>query len=449
MNQGVFGIISNISPPEVGMVFATIQDAQRFINVYGLVTGFTVIKGSNYKHQKITFQCNKCGKPTKNETGQNKRRRDLIERTGCPMKVLAKLIDGRWEIADVASQHNHPLKSSPLLSRFFMSHNFWALRLMQPMHGIDERNFSRALQESRIKPSKIMELFTNLRDRFKNIPVSVRKMDGNNVEQSDRPTKTRNRDIESALEHIRKLQKEQPGFYYTVRTEESNTVKSIFWTDARARLDYALYGDYIYLDIAYSTVENNMPFVPLIGINGHGKTTAFGWALLEDAKEETISWLFRTFLDVMDGKKPSIIMTHNDSAVQKSVAEAFPSVFHRFSMWHVIRQTAAEFGGFMANKPGMADELRGLITNSLTTEEFEDSWKAMLDKYDAASSTHLKLMYQTRLMLVLGTTPKTPRPTRRPTATGEDRTEKQAAQEQYSSQTIRLRAVLRQPMAYM
>ncbi|TVU07341.1 hypothetical protein EJB05_47391, partial [Eragrostis curvula] len=94
-------------PPEVGMVFATIQDAQRFINVYGLVTGFTVIKGSNYKHQKITFQCNKCGKPTKNETGQNKRRRDLIERTGCPMKVLAKLIAGRWEIAEVVSQHNH------------------------------------------------------------------------------------------------------------------------------------------------------------------------------------------------------------------------------------------------------------------------------------------------------------------------------------------------------
>ncbi|TVU07337.1 hypothetical protein EJB05_47387, partial [Eragrostis curvula] len=238
-----------------------------------------------------------------------------------------------------------------------------------------------------------MEIFRNLKGALPGRKISV-----NNMEQSDRLMNTRNTDIERVLEHVKRLQKEQPGLYYSMRTGEGSTVSSIFWTNARARLDYALYGDFISCDTAYSTVEYNMLFALLIGINGQGEAIVFGWALLEDTKAETFSWLFGTFLDVMDGKKPSIIMTHHDSAMQKSVAEVFPSVFHRFSMWHAMRQAAAEFGGFIANKPGMEDELRGLITNSLTTDEFEDSWKAMLEKYDAASITHLKLMYQTRLM---------------------------------------------------
>uniref|UniRef100_A0A0A9HMJ6 Protein FAR1-RELATED SEQUENCE n=1 Tax=Arundo donax TaxID=35708 RepID=A0A0A9HMJ6_ARUDO len=143
-----------------------------------------------------------------------------------------------------------------------------------------------------------------------------------------------------------------------------------------------------------------MPFAQLIGINGYGKSIVFSCALLENDKEETLCWLFRTFLDVMDGKKPSTIITHQDSAIHKSIAEVFHTVFHRFNLWHVMREAAVEFGGFTANRPGMEAELTHLIMNSLTTEEFEDGWIAVLEKYGSASNAHLKLMYQTRLMWV-------------------------------------------------
>ncbi|KAL6653060.1 hypothetical protein ACP70R_011985 [Stipagrostis hirtigluma subsp. patula] len=376
-------------PPEVGMVFATLQDAHRFISIYGHVTGFAVIKGTNYKHKKITFQCNKSRKTKETETRQRKRRRDAVERTGCGMKVMVKLVAGRWEVTTVVNEHNHPLWCSPSLTRFFLSHKYMPE---------EERNFSRILQESRVKPTKIMEIFRKVMGRCKNIPV--RKMDVNNLEQCDGPMRTRNTDIESTLEYVKSLQKAEPGFYYALKTDEYNTVRSIFWTDARARLDYALYGDFISFDTTYSTTECNMPFAPLIGINGHGKTIVFGCALLENDKAETISWLFRTFLDVMDGKKPSIILTHQDSAMQQSIADVFPTVFHRFSMWHVMREAAAEFGGFMVNRSGMEGQLTSLITDSLTTEEFEVGWKAMVEKYTAELNAHLKLMYETRLMWV-------------------------------------------------
>ncbi|KAL6653059.1 hypothetical protein ACP70R_011984 [Stipagrostis hirtigluma subsp. patula] len=381
--------VEQARPPEVGMVFATLQDAHRFINVYGLVTGFVVKKGCNYKHKKITFVCNKSRTMKENETGQRKRRRNTIEKTGCRMKVLVKLLEGRWEITMVRNEHNHPLVSSPSLTTFFISHKYMSE---------EERIFSRILQESRIKPAEIMEIFRKLRGRLKNIPV--RRIDANNMKQSDRQTETRNTDIERTLQHLRRFQREQPGFFYAIKTDDGNTVRSIFWTDAQARLDYALYGDFISFDTSYTTKEHNMLFALLIGINGHGKAIVFGWALLEKEKVETFSWLFRTFLEAMDGKKPSVIITDQDSAVTKSIAEVFPSVFHRFGMWHVMRKATDELGGPMANRSGVEAELTHLITNSLTTDEFEDGWKAMLEKYGAAANAHLNLMYQTRLMWV-------------------------------------------------
>uniref|UniRef100_A0A0A8YT92 MULE transposase domain-containing protein n=1 Tax=Arundo donax TaxID=35708 RepID=A0A0A8YT92_ARUDO len=57
-------------------------------------------------------------------------------------------------------------------------------------------------------------------------------------------------------------------------------VRSIFWTDARSQLDYSLFGDFISFDTTYSTNKYNMPFAPLIGINGHSRNIVFGWALL-------------------------------------------------------------------------------------------------------------------------------------------------------------------------
>ena len=381
--------VEQARPPEVGMVFATLEDAHRFVNVYGQVTGFVVYKGRNYKHKKITLQCNKSKKAKENEIRQRKRKRNAIERTGCPMSLTVKLVAGKWEITAVQNEHNHPLSNSPSLTSFFLSHKYMS---------DEERNFSRILQETKIKPAKIMQIFRKLRGKFKNIPVS--KMAVSNLEQFDRLMKTENTDIESTLEHVRRLQKEQPGFYYAIRTDGDNTVRSIFWTDAQARLDYALYGDFISFDTSYSTIEYDMLFALLIGMNGHGKTTVFGWAVLEDGRAETFSWLFRTFLDVMDGKKPNTILTHQDSDITKSIAEVFHTSFHRFDMWHVMRKATDELGSFMDHRVGMETEVTHLVTNSLATDEFENGWQAMLQKYDAASNAHLNLMYQTRLMWV-------------------------------------------------
>jgi hypothetical protein len=45
--------------PRVGMVFESLDKSVRFVNVYGKIHGFAVIKGRNHKNTKITLMCNR------------------------------------------------------------------------------------------------------------------------------------------------------------------------------------------------------------------------------------------------------------------------------------------------------------------------------------------------------------------------------------------------------
>uniref|UniRef100_A0A0A9TLJ5 MULE transposase domain-containing protein n=1 Tax=Arundo donax TaxID=35708 RepID=A0A0A9TLJ5_ARUDO len=229
-----------------------------------------------------------------------------------------------------------------------------------------EITFSRILQESRIKPRKIMAIFQKMAGSFKNLNFGKKHV--NNLKQADQ-RKPKNTDIESILKFFKKLQMEEPGFFYTMRTDEDNTVRSIFWTDTRSRLDYALYGDFVSFDTTFSTNKYNMPFAPIVGINGHGKNIVFGWALLENQKAETFTWLFKTFLEVMEGKKPNIIITDQDAAMKKSIKEFLETVTHRNCFWHIIRNVRVALGVLFASKEGLYAKLYSLVTQSLSEEE--------------------------------------------------------------------------------
>jgi hypothetical protein len=50
-----------------------------------------------------------------------------------------------------------------------------------------------------------------------------------------------------------------------------------------------------------------MPFAPVVGVNNHGNTMIFAYALLQGQKASTFEWLFGVFLDAMGGKRPKNI----------------------------------------------------------------------------------------------------------------------------------------------
>ena len=72
--------VKQAKAPEVGMLFRLAKEAQKFVNVYGQLVGFSVIKGSNYMNKKILLQCNRCRKPRQQDLVQKKRKRLVVDR---------------------------------------------------------------------------------------------------------------------------------------------------------------------------------------------------------------------------------------------------------------------------------------------------------------------------------------------------------------------------------
>ena len=129
--------------PEEGMTFNSIDEAQHFVNAYGQLSGFADVKGRNYKNKKITLVCNRFRKPSDTTNPTRKRKRYGIPRSGCKMRVTTCIINGKWQMTAVDNRHNHRLVCSEELTKFFLKHRHMSEH---------EKNFSKILQQHRIKP---------------------------------------------------------------------------------------------------------------------------------------------------------------------------------------------------------------------------------------------------------------------------------------------------------
>ena len=180
--------VEKCAEPCVGMRFQSLTEAQRYLNVHGLLNGYAIRKGTNYLKKTYHLECNRSGKARVMENPQRIRRRNYIVKTDCKMKVIVKLINGQWVFTKVDPVHNHNVVSSPSLTKFFLNHK----RMTD-----DEMAFSKILQDARIKQMKIMAIFRELKGSFKNVFFNARNLD--NLKQKER-IKTRNSDIEESTD---------------------------------------------------------------------------------------------------------------------------------------------------------------------------------------------------------------------------------------------------------
>ncbi|KAL5206942.1 hypothetical protein ABZP36_031377 [Zizania latifolia] len=378
-----FEELENSRPPELGMKFPSLQAAHRFYNAHAFLTGFAGKRGTNYKRKKFHIECNRSGKSKSAENPKKKRKSNAIEKTRCQARVIVKLNKGEWEFTSVRNEHNHRLCPSPSLTRFFLNHK---------QMSTEEKSFLRVLQQSRIPPKKVLKIFRKMKVCFKN--ELFENKDENNILQTKQ--RRANSDVESTLNHFMELQLRNPGFLYTMPKDEDNIVRSVFWTDAKSRMDYEFFGDIILFDTTYSTDRHNMPFVPIIGINNHARPLVLGCALLKDEEAETFKWMLHTFLEVMERKMPRAVIIDQDSSMEKAIAEVMPHVRLRFCKQHVMRNAQEKIGAFMAAGGNINADLHNLVDNSLIETEFEEGWAELIGRYNASENQHLQFMWQTR-----------------------------------------------------
>jgi hypothetical protein len=78
-----------------------------------------------------------------------------------------------------------------------------------------------------------------------------------------------------------------------------------------------------------------MLFTPFPGLSNHRRQSIlFGCTLLQDESESSFTWLFETWLEAMNGKKPISIITDQDLAIRAALAKVFPETRYRVCLWH-------------------------------------------------------------------------------------------------------------------
>ncbi|XWS71784.1 hypothetical protein CRYUN_Cryun03dG0168300 [Craigia yunnanensis] len=205
---------------------------------------------------------------------------------------------------------------------------------------------------------------------------------------------------QNLLDYFKKMQAENPGFFYAIQLDDDNRMANVFWADARSRAAYMHFGDAVKLDTSYRVNQYRVPFTPFSGMNHHGQTILFGCALLLDDSEASFVWLFKTFLAAMNDRQPVSLITDQDRVIQMAVSQVFPGVRHCINKWHVLREGPEKLAHVCHVHPNFQVELYNCINLTETIEEFELSWSSILEKYNLSAHDWLQSLYSARAQWV-------------------------------------------------
>ncbi|XP_078148193.1 protein FAR1-RELATED SEQUENCE 5-like [Carex rostrata] len=203
-------------------------------------------------------------------------------------------------------------------------------------------------------------------------------------------------DAESVFHYCRTKQAQDPNFYYEIFLDKDSRMVNFFWVDSRARLCYERFGDVVVFDTTYKTNKYCMPLALFVGVNNHLQSILFGFALLQDETEESFEWLFRTWLDAMNGKAPITILTDQDKAIGNMVKKVFSTTTHRLCLWHIMKKFPEKYGNLYKKKSPFKKDIKACLYQSITIEEFEREWNAIMTRYNLAGETWLQQIYEIR-----------------------------------------------------
>lgn len=109
----------------------------------------------------------------------------------------------------------------------------------------------------------------------------------------------------------------------------------------------------------------------------------FGCALLVNEKTESYVWPLETWCEAMGRRAPSVIITDDDKAMAKAIAQGLPNTTHRLCMWHILQKVPAPtFGSFYNNHHAFQGKFYHSIHDTVTIEEFESEWDELITKYE-------------------------------------------------------------------
>ncbi|XVF46397.1 hypothetical protein PTKIN_Ptkin03bG0023500 [Pterospermum kingtungense] len=385
-----------MSEPYVGLEFDSEDAAKTYYDEYARRMGFSSKAGQLSRSKTggtVVAREFVCGRE-----GQKRRSAD-----SCDAMLRIELKGDKWVVTKFVKEHNHLTSTSKV----------HYLRPRRHFAG-SAKTMADSYQGLGIVPSGVMyvsmdgnrgSMDTNNRG-VRNTPPAEANRSVKNIGTPNyavRPVnrkRTLGRDAQNLLDYFKKMQAENPGFFYAIQLDDDNQMANVFWADARSRTAYMHFGDAVKLDTSYRINQYRVPFAPFSGVNHHGQTILFGCALLLDDSEASFVWLFKTFLTAMNDHQPVSLITDQDRAIQTAVSQVFPGVRHCFNKWHVLREGPEKLAHVCQAHPNFQVELYNCINLTETIEEFESSWSSILEKYNLSAHNWLQSLYSSRAQWV-------------------------------------------------
>ncbi|KAJ0775581.1 putative transcription factor FAR family [Helianthus annuus] len=354
--------------PHVGLEFAYVDAAKSFYNEYAKRSGFTTLVNQNTgptSDATFEFLCSASG-----------------DSCNAMLRIESKS-QNSWVVTKFIKEHNHPLTNITSTRKIINHHR-------------QKRHFPSATKNntSESYPNGVMYLSRSA-SMESNPGAHISDSVTNSVRHAT-SKRSLGRDAQNLLDYFRKMQAENPGFYYAIQLDDDNRMANVFWADARSRTAYSHFGDTVTLDTMYRVKRYKVPFAPFTGVNHHGQTILFGCALLLDESECTFTWLFKTFLAAMNDRAPVSIITEPEKSIQAAVSHVFPGTRHCFNKWDVLREGHKRLAYVCHMHPNFQVELYNCINSTDTVDEFETTWDFILDRYDLKRNDWLQLLYSMR-----------------------------------------------------
>ncbi|GLT75824.1 hypothetical protein SLA2020_475180 [Shorea laevis] len=374
------------SKPQVGMEFESEDAAKTFYDAYARNVGFSTHVGQFTRTKPdgpiITwdFSCSREVLKRKN-----------VEICNAMLRIERKDTE-KWIVTKFVEDHNHSMVTPGKVHYLRPRRHFAAATKNVPETldatgdvyvSMDGNNVS--YEPNRVRSVSPIE---------PNHPV--RNIGPANYIRAPGQKRTLGRGAQNLLSYFKKMQAENPGFFYAIQLDEDNRMTNVFWADARSRTAYNYFGDAVIFDTMYRPNQYQVPFAPFTGVNHHGQMVLFGCALLLDESESSFAWLFRTWLSAMNDRPPVSFTTDQDRAIQAAVAQVFPETRHCICKWHILREGQERLAHIYLAHPSFYGELYTCINFSETIEDFESSWCSLLDKYDLQKNEWLQAVYSAR-----------------------------------------------------
>ncbi|KAL3837709.1 hypothetical protein ACJIZ3_022300 [Penstemon smallii] len=362
-----------------GLEFDSDEQAYSFYNRYAELAGFSVRKdwvNRSKVHGRVMsrkFTCSRQGHRKRDKRDVNVKKHRKETRTGC----LAHMV--------VTPDHNH---DDVNLSK--------AQKLLEsPLSGQGES--AEVSETDSMKNSEVQSKlsFQLLGIRF----CSPEDFDDLQISDDIYLSSGRARDMKEGdasclLYYFQRQHFENPSFFYSVQLDIDDKVSNIFWADDNMIVEYGHFGDVVCLDTSSTRETDSRPFVQFIGLNHHRQVVIFGAAFLYDDNVNSFKWLFRTFIEVMSGKKPKFILSDQDATIVQAIQAVLPETSHCICAWQMYLIALKHLHHVIKEYDSFAIDFRSCIFCHEHEEDFIQSWDSMLERHGLRQNAWLRWMFR-------------------------------------------------------